>query len=183
MRSPIGLLAVALLAGLMVGCTPGVQPTPAPPPATPTQTPTPTPQWTAEEQAAIDAVARYMEVWAGITQKLPNVDPTPIRDVTGDPLRSHTIQTWQRMAAEGWHLVGTPVFVPDYVTSGAHDYQGDRYHVHGCYNDASTYIADKDGKNLANGTADDEAANYLVLHLIKEGIYLVLEENPEGKPC
>ena len=119
----------------------------------------------------------------GITQKLPEVDQTPIRDVAGDPLRSQTILAWMDMAAKGWHLVGTPFFVPDYVTPGAHDYQGDRYHVHGCYTDANTYIADKNGKNLGKGPSNNEATNYLVLHLLKEGIYLVMEENPEGKPC
>jgi len=183
MRAPIGLLVTALLAGLMVGCSPGVEPTPDPPPATPTLTPTPTPQWTAEEQRAIDAVTRYMEVWVGITQKLPDVDQVPLRDVAGDPLRSDMFLLWGDMATKGWHLVGTPSFVPDYVNPGAHDYQGDRYHVHGCYTDTNTYIADKNGKNLGNGLANNEATNYLVLHLLKEGKYLVLEENPEDKPC
>ena len=183
MRAPIGLLVTAVLAWAMVGCTPDVQPTPDPPSASPTQTPTPTPTWTADEQAAVDAVARFMDVWAGITQRLPDVDQMPIRDVTGDPLRSQTFLAWDKMVTNGWHLVGTPIFVPDYVTPGAHDYQGDRYHVHGCYTNSNTHIADKTGKNLGDGPSDREATNYLVLHLLNEGIYLVLEENPEGKPC
>jgi len=182
MKAPIGLLVTALLAILMVGCTPSVQPTPDPPSASSTPTPTPSPQWTAEEQAAVNAVARYLEVWAGITQKLPDVDRTPIRDVTGDPLRSQIILDWKDMAARGWRLEGTPTLVPTLVTPGAHDYQGDRYHVLGCYTDVDTFIVDKDGTHLDAGLADNQAVEYLVLHL-KEGQYLVLDEKSKDKPC
>jgi len=79
MRPRIGLLLLVLLASAMTACGPGEVTTTTPPPPPTTQPPTPSPQWTPEEQGSIDAVQRYLEVWADIghdplTNKLGDVN-------------------------------------------------------------------------------------------------------------
>ena len=166
----------------MTACGPGEVTTTTPPPPPTTPTPTPSPQWTPEEQGAMDAVQRYLEVWADIGQHIPDTDQNRIVDVASDPIRTGVILTWADWIEKGWHMVGTPTFVPDMVQPGAHDHQGDRYHVYGCYNNADTYLVDSQGKILSYGGFDHQWGYFTVLHMTNSS-YIVLDEASKGKPC
>jgi len=182
MRPRIGLLLLVLLASAMTACGPGEVTTTTPPPPPTTPTPTPSPQWTPEEQAAMDAAQRYIEVWADIGQHLPNTDQNRILDVAGDPLKTQVVLHWAEWIESGRHQVGTPTFIPNMVQPGAHDHQGDRYHVYGCYDSSATYLVESDGKIVTYGKFDHIIVRFLVLHLTNSS-YIVVDESSEDKPC
>jgi len=182
-RRLIGVVVVALLA-TVAGCTPDGVETPSTVPVVTTPTPTPTPQWSADEQGAIDAVQRYLEVWTSISQDLVNSDWDQIRDVASDPAANDAVTLWFQWNDNGWHLVGKPVFEADGVSQGGTDYEGTRYHVHGCYITIDAHLSDANGDPLTKQGADRGTANYLVIHQINpEEKYYVLEDTREGNPC
>ena len=176
-------LAATLLAAL-AGCTPNGQETPTPEPTMYTPTPSPSPQWTAEEQGAIDAVQQYLKVWTDISQDPVNTDWDAIRDVAGDPAANDATDLWLQWEQKKLHLTGTPIFTPDRVDEGATDYQGTRYHVHGCYITVDSYLLDADNNQQEKLASDRTTVNYLVLHMLNpDDRNLVLEDTLEGDPC
>jgi len=180
-RTPITIVAVMLFA-VVAGCTPDSgQQTPTPEPVMSTPTPTPTPQWTEEEQAAIDAVQNYLEVWTSISQNLQTADWNAIRDVSSDPAASEALSVWAQWNQNGWHLEGGPMFIPDYVNRGGLDALGQRYHVHGCFSITDGYLLDINGNRITDRGTERGTADYLVLKGSSQ--YLVLEDNPEDEPC
>lgn len=182
-RTPITIITAVLLAAV-AGCTPDVQETPTPEPVITTPTPSPTPEWTEEEQAAIDAVQNYLAVWTYISQNLQTADWNAIRDVASDPAANDAGTLWVQWNDNGWHLAGSPSFEPDRVSEGATNYQGTRYHVHGCYVTTGSHLSDPDGNPQTKQGADRSTTNYLVLHLITpRDRWLVLEDIIEGNPC
>ena len=177
------IIAMALVAAL-AGCTPGGQETPTPEPVVYTPVPSPAPSWSAEEQNAIDAVQKYLAVWTSIGQDLVGSDWDDIHGVAGDPAANDSIETWTLWGENGWHLVGSPVFEVDRVAEGATDYQGTRYHVHGCYISVAAHLVDQDGITVVKQGADRSTANYLVLHMVSPAdTYYVLEDVLEGNQC
>ena len=184
MRSLLRPLAVVLAVGMLVGCTPSPQVSPSTEVTVPSVsiTPTPTPQWTEDEQGAVDAVQRYLQVWTDIGQNLDDADWTTILEVAGDPAANDAQLLWAQWAGNGWHLVGGPSFIPDQVTQGALDSQGQRYHVHGCYIITGGYLADEAGDPVGNRGVDRGPSEYLVLNL-NGSKYLVLEDTAEDGTC
>jgi len=182
-RRALSVAAVMMVAVLM-GCTPDVQETPTLEPVITTPTPTPTPQWTEDEQAAIDAVQNYLSVWTYISQNLQATDWNAIRDVAGDPAANDAGTLWVQWNDNGYHLTGEPAFEADRVAEGATDYQGTRYHVHGCYVTTDSYLVDGNNNQLTKQASDRVTVNYLVIHLLTpRDRYLVLEDTMEGNPC
>jgi len=182
-RKPVVMIVVMMVAAL-TGCSPDGGETPSPDSVASTPTPTPSPQWTPEEQGAIDAVQKYLEVWTNISQNLGTADWDEIRNVASDPAANNAVMLWLQWNDNHWHLVGSPSLVVDRVSEGGTDYQGTRYHVHGCYITADAHLSDADGNPLTKQGADRSTANYLVLHQVtpQDG-HLVLEDTTEGDPC
>ncbi|MDR0284672.1 MAG: hypothetical protein LBI33_07255 [Propionibacteriaceae bacterium] len=182
-----GVAGVVLGAGL-AGCAPGGEVTPSPSVGegttgvvTRTPSPSPTPQWDEEEQGAVDAVQRYLEVWSRIGQDLAEVDWNEIHDVADDPAVNNAIDTWNRWASKGWHLVGGPVFEPVSVSLGVHDVDGQVLHVRGCYVIEDAYVVDTAGDHLENSGAPRSVSRFDVLH--NEPRYAVLEQFIEEGTC
>ena len=134
-----------------------------------------------EEQAAVDAVQAYLDKWTYIGQNLPDVDYNSIREVSDGSAANNALQEWALWIQHGWHLVGTPEFELTYVSSGATDDLGTRYHVHGCYSSENAYLVDSTGAPLEKGSVRGTAL-YLVLTTPDNGSG-VLEETDEGQPC
>jgi len=177
-------VAAVMSAVALAGCAPNGRDTPSPEPVVTTPTVSPSPQWTEEEQGAIDAVQKYLEVWTSISQDLVDSDWNAIRDVASDPAANDATTLWFQWVDNGWHLVGAPSFEVDLVTQGGTDYQGTRYHVHGCYITTGSHLSDSDGNPLTKQGADRSTANYLVLRIVSpEDKYYVLEDVTEGNPC
>ena len=182
-RKPIVMIMVMMIAAL-TGCSPDGKETPSPQPTVYTPTPTPSPQWTTEEQGAIDAVQKYLTVWTDISQNLGTADWDTINDVASDPAVNNAVTLWFQWNDNHWHLFGAPTLEVDRVAQGATDYQGTRYHVHGCYISIGSYLLDADGNPLPKQASDRTTVNYLVLHILNpKDVYLVLEDTMEGNAC
>ncbi|MCL2483430.1 MAG: hypothetical protein FWF43_08490 [Propionibacteriaceae bacterium] len=180
-------ITVALV-GILAACSPTASSSPSasvssPVPATKsTPTLTPTPQWTDEEQAAIDSVQKYIQVWTTIGQGLPDSNVAQIRDVAGDPIANDTQDLMTQWAAKGWHLEGAPSFVPSLVTPGALDYQGQRYHVSGCYIITGSYLADSSGNEVGTRGTERSPGTYEVIQATS-GTYYVTDDSTEEGTC
>jgi hypothetical protein len=173
-----------MLGCALVGCTPvEIQPTDAP---TPTVTITDTGLvFTTEEQAVVDAVQAYLEMWIYISQNVLDlsVDINEFRDVAGDPIAESHIKNWSNWRAQRVHLAGEPTFTPELVQMTMLDGRGDYFDAYGCYRGNGAYIADESGKTAAAGYQDSLRARYVVLRLTT-GRHLVTEEDPlEGEAC
>ena len=157
-RGMIGL--VVALIGLLVGCAePVSQPTgpawtPTPEPAV-SITPTPVSPWTPEEQAAIDAVTRYLAEWSRIGQNLETADWNDIRDVAVDPAAQNNLSTWTRWEENGWHLVGEQTFSPQNVAPDSQDDAGSWYLVDGCLSIVGSDIVDAQGQSAGGSDRKD----------------------------
>jgi hypothetical protein len=187
MKRTIALAAAAVL--MLAGCSPGGETTPTttPPPtlAAPTTTgpsPTPTPQWTDEQQAAIDAVQAYLEVWTDVAQNLPDSNTDRIHEVATGDLGTEVVMDLAAFRAEGVHFEGAPVFIPDRVQAGFQDGEGQRYHVHGCYDATATRWVYADGTAVTQEPSTKGRARFTVLHAAS-GSVGVLEENTEEGTC
>ena len=178
------MVAMFLLGCVLTGCTPGteVSPSQSLSSAEPTTILTPTPTWTEEEQSAVDAVHRYLEVWADISHDLEAADWNRIFEVASDPAADNNVELWREWLKNGWHLIGGPTFNADLVTPGMIDHQGSRYHVHGCYIITGAHVEDAAGNPVGNRGIERGRVKYLVLHLTS-GRYIVLEEVSEEAAC
>jgi len=184
MKGLMRSLIVIVLGGALAACTPGGggSPTPTVTP-TPSVTPTPTPQWTPEEQGAIDGVFTYLEVASRIQQDLGDGKWDEIYDVAADQALDDTTTLWAEWYRKGWHIVGTPGFIPRIVTSGAGDGRGQRYHVDGCYILTGVYLVDSTGSRVGNTGAERRPIRYLVIRLKSDGSLLVLEDSLQEGTC
>jgi len=165
----------------LAGCTQGAESSPTPT-IEPSVIVTPTPSWTDEEQGAIDAVQRYLEVWTGIGQDIEGSDWEKIGEVAAAPAVTNAQDLWVRWAQNDWHLVGAPSFTATLITPGAQDHLGNRYHVYGCYDLANSHLVDSAGKYVVEQTSEIAVVNYLVLRM-ENTKYLVLEDSLEGETC
>ena len=175
-----GLAAVMIIGVLLSGCTPVAEETPPPTVVTPTGTPTLA--WTEDEQAAIDAVQRYLEVWTEISQNPQGGGWDRIRDVASDPAANDAVDLWSSWVDDNLHLVGGPVFTVDWVTPGMMDYLGNRFHVHGCYSTENGYLSDPQGNPVGNKGVERIPNEYLVI-LMNNGQHLVLESTAAEGTC
>ncbi|MDR0284676.1 MAG: hypothetical protein LBI33_07275 [Propionibacteriaceae bacterium] len=190
MKSLRKAVAVAVLGAGLAGCAPGGEVTPSPSTGesmavvvteTPSPTPLPTPQWDEEEQGAVDAVQRYLEVWTHISQDPTGADWVEIQDVANSDALDAALDTWNRWASKGWHLVGGPTFEPKSVSKGARGINGQLLHVRGCYTLEGGYLVDSSGSQLAKSGAPRTISLFEVLH--NERRYVVLEDNPGEETC
>ena len=183
MRRLVGPLTMVLVAALVGGCTSGDPAVVSSSSPSVTVSVEPTPQWTDEEQAAIDAVQRYIDVWTSISHDPNEVDWEIILDFAWESVVEGDNQVWTRWADEKWHLVGSPTFIPDWVNSGAKDDLGARQHVHGCFVIESCYIADDQGVAVpASDRIERGTITYTVIRTADD-LYSVSEIKLEDKPC
>ncbi|MDR0283470.1 MAG: hypothetical protein LBI33_01045 [Propionibacteriaceae bacterium] len=177
------------LAGLMVvgcvvaGCTPGGEADPevstpgvvasATPVVTPSASPTPT--WSAEEQAAIDAVYKYAETWTRISQSMPNVDVNEIWQVAGGDTTNNDLAEWMKWEKAGVHLEGAPVLTLSDVAKGMTDANGTVYHVTGCQDISQSYISNASGEPATEKKRERYMVSFDVLHASR-GQYLVIKD-------
>ena len=184
MNKLILIMAVAILGNCLVGCTPSVELTPTPTAVVPTVTPTPTPQWTEDEQGAIDAVHKYIEVWIEVTQHLGDsgLNLNRIDEVAIGEHSNETILLWLNWIDRGLHLVGEPSFEANAVVPGVMNSQGQRFDVFVCYSLEHAYLANSDGTQVPKGTADRTTARYEVMKYTG-GQYLITWNELEGEEC
>ncbi|MCL2735862.1 MAG: hypothetical protein FWD75_04420 [Propionibacteriaceae bacterium] len=176
------VVAAVVLGYGLTGCTGHVDDPPASDPP-PTPTIAPTPEWNAEEQGAIDAVQTYLATWAYIGQNLVEADWNSIRDVSSDPESNHDLMVWTHWAENEWHLVGKPEFTPLYLTWGAVDYQGQRYHVYGCFVIEDSYIADDAGNSVGDSGRVERGVNSYTVIQTPDDLFLILDSKAEDDTC
>jgi len=154
-----------------------------PAPTTPIWTPTPEPvvsvtptlvsPWTAEEQAVIDAVTRYLSVWSRIGQDLEAADWNEIRDVAVDPLAQADLLLWVQWQNKGWHLVGEQTFVAQGVTLDKIDDAGSWYSVDGCASIVGSDLVDAQGQSAGGpGRQDIASMRFTVLSSSNDGAFV-----------
>jgi len=129
---------------VLAGCTPGDGITPSVDVPTVEVTVTPTPQWSADEQAAVDAVQAYLEMWAYIAQNIGE-DPNQIFEVAMNPIADQDFSILLHWKQGNRHLVGGPEFTPTIVHLGTQDDLGRNFYVYGCYTSENSYLAEADG--------------------------------------
>lgn|GEM_PF-2225880 len=190
MRRLTGSFAIVVLGCALAGCTAGGPTTPttgpvaiSPSVAVPTSVVTLGSQWTPDEQGAIDAVQRYLEVWAQIGQGLPGSDVDRIRDVASDPIASHAIQVWELWQQKSWHLVGSPAFTPDTVTAGAIDSQGNRYYVYGCTVIEDSYVADVNNDPIPADDRVERGTDTFTVIQTSSDVFRVLDDKAGSESC
>ena len=186
MRSLLGSLILVLVSSCLTGCWFGGDPSPTPATSTPVFTPpssTPTPKWTDEEQGAIDAVQRYFDVWTEIGQNPGEANWDKIYDVANDIIAEDYKQTWQRWIDNDWHILGSPTFIPDWVTPGMINNEGHRHRVHGCLILEGSYLVDAQNSAVPmDERIERGTSNITVLHTPK-GQYIVVRDEGENNPC
>jgi hypothetical protein len=145
--------------------------------------PTPTPQWDAEQQAAIDAVQTYLDMWTDIAQNLPDADFTRIFEVAGDPAGNEAAAALSEWKSAEYHLVGAPEFTAETVIPSMTDDLGKRYSVLGCLDTSSVYLVDKSGARVVPpGGPNTAGVNYTII-LRHNGGSGLLKEEPEEELC
>ena len=169
----------------IAGCTPAEPPkTPDPTPTLTLPTPTPTPEFNETEQQAIDAVQRFLEVWAELGHDLRNADVDALMEVAAEDEFFNAHDVWANWARHDWHLVGAPTFTPTIVNTGPMDWEGDRYHVYGCYDITDVYVADKDGNPVEGpGRVDRGIHHFLVTFYKADGAIRVTDSSMMGESC
>ena len=153
-------LAVACALGLaLAGCA---RPEPEPYVPSETSTPTPTPTWDAEQARAIDALQRYIDLWAEISQNLYTADRNRIFEVADGVVADAAINNWADWAADDLRFVGAPVITVDSVVLGYFDSQSGQYHVGVCYDRTNAHLVNPDGTQIAGQLADRSRGTYTV---------------------
>ena len=175
-------LLIVIISAL-VGCTPVGEVSPTPTDTEPSIMATPTPQWTDEEQEAVDAVLRYIDMWTYIGQNLVEADWREIFQVAIAPETDHNQKTWESWLEQGWHLEGSPVFEPSFVEIGVSDHSGQWYYVHGCYVIENSYISDKDGNSVGDEGRRERGLALVMVLRIKTGEHFVAESKSEEGAC
>ena len=96
-RRFVAAVCVLVVGLALVGCT---RPEPVETPVTPTST------WAKDDQRAIDAVQRYLDVWTEIGENVDTADWNRIYEVAGDPVAEDDIYFWggwkEKGPASGW---------------------------------------------------------------------------------
>ena len=140
------------------------------------------PRWTDDEQAAIDAVQNYLDLWTAISQNIDTTDWNRIYEVAGDPVAEDDIYFWGEWASRKQHLVGTPVITTHSVNQGTFTSQGFRKYVYTCYDATSAYLFNIDGTRVENRGLDRRLVAYTVVDSGNRE-YRVNEMRMEDEPC
>ena len=169
------VVGVVLVVGcLLAGCTPRPGMTGPTSPTDPvsamptvaTPSPSPSPTWTGEQQEAIDAVQKYLQVWTDITQNLGTSDWDQIYEVAYGPITVYDKRLWTQWRDQGLFLVGEPSFTPDRVASGAKDPSGQIYHIYGCYSIEGSYLSDVSGARMPTQGSERGPSQYDVVRSV-----------------
>ena len=183
------LFMVVVLAWALVGCTPAQEQTPTPSPTltaqetTPTaQEATPGPLGPAKQQKIIDAVQNYLDLWTQLAHNPQGQMLELIWQVAWAPSAETAVDQFEDWAGAGWHLEGTPVFIPDYVLFRTESEHGRRYSVHGCYDLAGAFLVDGDGNKVVEDPLERASMVYVVLET-PEGMMFVTEDVWLGEEC
>jgi hypothetical protein len=184
----VAVCAVAVCA--VAGCSPGVDPPPVSPPVVAptsvaprvsTPPPSPSSQWDEAEQGAIDAVQRYLEVWAEIGHDPGGTDWSLMNPVAIEPVMGTDREGWEKWLSNGWHLVGVPVFQVTDSSRGLTDSDGEHYHVRGCMQFDNLNLADDQGLPVYEDMGD-VLMEFLAL-LKPTGQYFVSEKEIVEESC
>jgi len=183
MQRLIAAVVVAVAGCSLAGCV-GGGPTPSPlTEVTPSPLVSPSPTWNDKQQGALDAVQRYLDVWTDISQHLGDADWNRLYEVAKDPAVNDVFRLWAQWKSRGWHVEGTPAFVPDWINPSMMDNLGNRYHVHGCYDITQTFLVDDNGNKVGERGDERHLAIYTVLHQASDGTFVVLEDAREEGTC
>jgi len=181
MTGLIRSLILGILVVSMAACTPAGETSPTPTVTLPSPSPTPTPQWTDEEQAALDAIDRYLEVWSDIGQHVTEGGKwNTINTVAADDAATSALNVWKRWYDNGWHLEGAPTLEPTMVQIGMRDGRGQRYYVYGCYHMENAHLVDKTGTRLSGERVDTQPVLYVVLRVQNDRHFVLEGKNQEG---
>ena len=165
-------VCVLVVGFVLVGCT---RPEPVETPVTPTST------WFRNDQQAIDAVQRYLDVWTEIGQNVDTADWNRIYEVAGDPVAEDDIYFWGEWKTKGQYLVGTPVITVTAVNQGSLTNQGFRRYVYTCYDATEAYLLRKDGSHV-----DRDLERFPNVYTVLDsgtGHYLVIGQQMENVTC
>ena len=174
-------VACALTLGcVLAGCTRpgpvGAQTTSGPPSASNQS------RWTDDEQSAIDAVRRYLDLWTEISQNIGTADWNRIYEVAGDPVAETDISYWTEWSALGQYLVGSPDITVSSVKQGFLDSQGMRHHVYTCWDATNAYLFNLDGSRVEDRGLDRQLNAYTVVNLGPD-TYRVIGQWMENETC
>jgi len=175
-------LLIVIISAL-VGCTPSVEVTPTPSEPETSVIVTPTPAWTEDEQGAVDAVQRFLEMWSYIGQNILEADWMDILQVAVPPESELNQETWTNWLTQGWHLEGSPIFIVSRVEIGVLNSSGQWYYVHGCYVIEESYISDKDGKSVGDEGRQERGLGYYKVFRVESGAYYVGESHSVEGTC
>ena len=173
----LSVVCVLVLGCVLAGC--GARPEPF---ERPSRWDSPTPTWTDEEQRAIDAVQRYLDLSTQIDQNIDTADWNRIYEVAGDPLAANDIAHWSAWSELGQHLVGAPTITVDWVSPGYLTSEGQQYYVHVCHDITGVYLFDAEGNRIED-RGSERAPGQVILLLTKNNQYLVVNERVEDGEC
>ena len=183
----VAVLAVVWL--WVVGCAPGDGDSPSPFPSqvvtttAPEPSPTPTSKWSGDEQAAVDAVQLSIATWNRIGQSMDPLEVNTFDKVaTGDALRAAQLM-WTRWLTNGWRLVGDPYFIPDEVSLGAADSEGQRFFVVGCYSIEGTDVVALDGQSQSGTDRIDRRIMHYTVLKTPTGVFLNAGSAGQDETC
>jgi len=183
MRGLVATVMVALVSGGLAGCV-GGGPTLSPSPVvTSSSVGSPSPTWTVVQQGAIRAVTNYLQIWTDVAQHLAQGGWDRMREVAVEPTASNEMLIFNEWNKNGWHMEGGPVFEPDRVAESYTDEEGTRYYVYGCFDITNSRLVDQNGHEVGDRGADRRPSQYLVLHRVNDGAYLVAENVLQEGTC
>jgi hypothetical protein len=144
--------------------------------------PSPTPEWSADEQAAIDAVHAYIELSNYVAQNLDTADWNAIYDVAADPAAGRSLDLWTRLANAGLIQVGWASFTVDRAETRMTDHSGQHFYVTGCFDASAVYMTDSTGVEMSRSERASFPTNFSVLHAT-DGAYVVIEDTVGEGTC
>ena len=178
------LVLAVLLGSLLVGCTTvgeDLEPTGEVPSTV--ESTVPASMWSDADQVIIDAVQKYLEVWADIGQNITTTDWYRIQNVASFPQDVHDLEVWANWKEQNWHLVGAPVYTVESIHPGVQDENGTHYHVYGCFIIVDSYISDIEGRSVGDdGRVERSISQYEVLQF-PDGLSIVINSSGGEGDC
>ncbi|MDR2929402.1 MAG: hypothetical protein LBV06_00595 [Propionibacteriaceae bacterium] len=181
-------MTALLLSSLLLAACTTPQPVPSFTPNTEPWTPTTpttsrTPEWSAEGQAAVQAVHDYLHTWADIGQDLKANDWNTIYNVAFSPQVTYDFRLWTQWAEKGYKLQGYGIFTATTVNRGGQDEQGTRYFVTGCEDATNAILVDAGGREVGADTRVPKGISTYVVLRTPEDRYVVTNGEDKEEPC